>query len=141
MPVGLDESVNGIKLAGPGLESAKVKTPTYFTMDLRGLSTPSDRKRLIAETVIHITNEDGSAIVPKVIDQHDGTYRVEYIGPETSTALCISVLVAGSQIGQSPYVVPVSPQFDISKIQVTGLDESKFGNTSGFPLLAIVSLR
>ncbi len=79
----------------------------------------------MAETVIHITGEDGSPIVPRVIDQQDGTYKVEYTAPEASSALCISVLVAGSQIGQSPYVVPVSPGFDVAKIKVTGLDESK----------------
>ncbi|CDS40988.2 filamin [Echinococcus multilocularis] len=126
VPVGLDAVVGGIKLSGPGLESAKVKTPTYFIMDLTNISQPANRKNVISETVFHITEEDGVPIIPKVFDNQDGTYRIEYVPPENSTALGISVLVAGSQIAQSPYVVPVSPAFDVSKLKVTGLDSSVF---------------
>lgn len=126
VPVGLDAVVGGIKLFGPGLESAKVKTPTYFTMDLTNIPQPSNRKSVISETVFHITEEGGVPIIPRVVDNQDGTYRIEYTPPENSTALGISVLVAGSQIAQSPYVVPVNPAFDTSKVKVTGLDSSKF---------------
>nr|CDS16181.1 filamin [Echinococcus granulosus] len=126
VPVGLDAAVGGIKLSGPGLESAKVKTPTYFTMDLTNISQPANRKNVISETVFHITEEDGVPIIPKVFDNQDGTYRIEYVPPENSTALGISVLVAGSQIAQSPYVVPVNPAFDVSKLKATGLDSSVF---------------
>ncbi|VDD75477.1 unnamed protein product [Mesocestoides corti] len=122
VPVGLDAIYSGIKLFGPGLESAKVKTPTHFTMDLTSLPQSSSQKSIISETVFHITGEDGNVVVPKVIDNQNGTYRIEYTAPENSSALCISVLVAGSQIAQSPYVVPVSPEFDISKLKVTGLN-------------------
>uniref|UniRef100_A0A5K3FCM2 Calponin-homology (CH) domain-containing protein n=1 Tax=Mesocestoides corti TaxID=53468 RepID=A0A5K3FCM2_MESCO len=126
VPVGLDAIYSGIKLFGPGLESAKVKTPTHFTMDLTSLPQSSSQKSIISETVFHITGEDGNVVVPKVIDNQNGTYRIEYTAPENSSALCISVLVAGSQIAQSPYVVPVSPEFDISKLKVTGLNNSVF---------------
>ncbi|KAL5967554.1 Filamin-A [Taenia solium] len=122
IPVGLDTAVGGIKLSGPGLVSAKVKTPTYFTMDLTNIPQPANRKNVISETVFHITEEDGVPIIPRVVDNQDGTYRIEYTPPENSTALGISVLVAGSQIAQSPYVVPVNPAFDTSKLKVTGLD-------------------
>ncbi|EUB63537.1 Filamin-A [Echinococcus granulosus] len=128
VPVGLDAAVGGIKLSGPGLESAKVKTPTYFTMDLTNISQPANRKNVISETVFHITEEDGVPIIPKVFDNQDGTYRIEYVPPENSTALGISVLVAGSQIAQSPYVVPVNPAFDVSKLKATGLDSKVIAN-------------
>ncbi|VUZ47652.1 unnamed protein product [Hymenolepis diminuta] len=126
VPVGLDAVVSGIKLYGPGLESANVKIPTYFTMDLKNVPQADNRKKIISETVFHITEEDGTPIIPRVIDNNDGTYKVEYTPADHSTALGISVLVAGSQIGQSPYVVPVSPAFDTSKLKITGLDSSVF---------------
>lgn len=103
-----------------------MKTPTYFTMDLTNIPQVETRKNVIAETVIHITEEDGTPIVPKVIDNQDGTYKIEYTPREHSSALGISVLVAGSQIGQSPYIVPVSPAFDTSKLKISGLDSSKY---------------
>ncbi|KAL5112591.1 Filamin-A [Taenia crassiceps] len=127
VPVGLDAVVGGIKLSGPGLESAKVKTSTYFTMDLTNIPQPN-RKSIISETVYHITEEDGVPIIPRVIDNQDGTYRIEYTPPENSTALGISVLVAGSQIAHSPYIVPVNPAFDTSKLKITGLDNKVIVN-------------
>ncbi|VDN96536.1 unnamed protein product [Rodentolepis nana] len=129
VPVGLDAVVGGIKLYGPGLESAKVKTPTHFTMDLKNVPQADNRKKIISETVFHITEEDGTPIIPKVIDNNDGTYKIEYTPADHSTALGISVLVAGSQIAQSPYVVPVSPAFDTSKLKITGLDSKVKVNT------------
>lgn len=129
VPVGLDAVVSGIKLYGPGLESANVKIPTYFTMDLKNVPQADNRKKIISETVFHITEEDGTPIIPRVIDNNDGTYKVEYTPADHSTALGISVLVAGSQIGQSPYVVPVSPAFDTSKLKITGLDSKVKVNT------------
>lgn len=115
-----------IKLYGPGLESAKVKTPTQFTLDLKhAFPIPADRQRAISELVIAITDEAGHTITPKVLDLQEGTYRVEYTGPEATSAVAISVLIADQQVGQSPYVVPVSPGFDVSKIKVTDLDSRK----------------
>lgn len=95
-------------------------------MDLTNIPKPANRKSVISETVFHITEEDGAPITPRVVDNQDGTYRIEYTPPEHTTALGISVLVAGSQIAQSPYVVPVSPAFDTSKLKIIGLDKSKY---------------
>uniref|UniRef100_A0A0V0J843 Calponin-homology (CH) domain-containing protein n=1 Tax=Schistocephalus solidus TaxID=70667 RepID=A0A0V0J843_SCHSO len=123
VPVDSDVALKNVKLFGPGLETAKVNQTTYFTVDLRD-TFPTQEARLGAmkDVLVQITGEKGEVITPRLMDNGDGTWRVEYVTPEATSAICVSVLLAGQQVGQSPYCVPVTPGFDTSKITVTGLD-------------------
>nr|VZI47922.1 unnamed protein product [Spirometra erinaceieuropaei] len=123
VPVDSDMAVKNVKLFGPGLETAKVNQMTYFTVDLRNtFPTQEARLEAIKEVLVQITGEKGEVIPPRMSDNGDGTWRVEYVPPEATSAICVSVLLAGQQVGQSPYCVPVTPGFDTSKITVSGLD-------------------
>uniref|UniRef100_A0A0X3NMU0 Calponin-homology (CH) domain-containing protein n=1 Tax=Schistocephalus solidus TaxID=70667 RepID=A0A0X3NMU0_SCHSO len=129
VPVDSDVALKNVKLFGPGLETAKVNQTTYFTVDLRD-TFPTQEARLGAmkDVLVQITGEKGEVITPRLMDNGDGTWRVEYVTPEATSAICVSVLLAGQQVGQSPYCVPVTPGFDTSKITVTGLDSRVYMN-------------
>ncbi|VDN12696.1 unnamed protein product, partial [Dibothriocephalus latus] len=123
VPVDSDVALKNVKLFGPGLETAKMNQMTHFTVDLRDtFPTQEARAEVMREVLVQITGEKGEIITPRLMDNGDGTWRVEYVAPEATSAICVSVLLAGQQVGQSPYCVPVTPGFDTSKIKVDGLD-------------------
>ena len=71
-----------------------------------------------------MTTDQGVNIPVKLIDSHDGTYRVEFEATVVGT-YNTNVTFAGQQTPASPYKVKVEPAVDTSKVRVTDLPESK----------------
>lgn len=73
---------------------------------------------------IDLTNAQGQGILTDIQDNRDGTFTVEYLTPSPGDHR-MKVLFAGSEIPQSPIVVPVQPNVDVTKVKVDGLEPSK----------------
>ena len=72
-----------------------------------------------------MTTEQGANVPLKVIDNHDGTYRVEF-EPTTVGMYNANVKFAGQITPASPYKVNVQPAaVDTSKVRVTNMPEGK----------------
>jgi filamin len=76
------------------------------------------------ENKVTILNEKNVAVPFKLTDNNDKTYRVEF---EATTIgfYTVTVTFAGKPTPGSPYKVKVESGVDISKVEVTGLPESK----------------
>ena len=80
-----------------------------------------------------MTTEQGANVPLKVIDNHDGTYRVEF-EPTTVGMYNATVKFAGQITPASPYKVNVQPAaVDTSKVRVTDLPDSKYKRGSPLP--------
>ena len=62
----------------------------------------------------------------QVKDNNDGTYAAQYT-PESPGEYAVGVKYGGTEIPQSPISVSVVPDVEVGKIQITDLQESKFG--------------
>lgn len=77
------------------------------------------------EVQIALTNAQGQDIPIDIQDNRDGTFTVEYSTPSPGDHR-VTVLYAGSEIPQSPIVVPVQPHVDVTKVKVDGLEPSEY---------------
>lgn len=107
-----------VKVFGPGVErGVKSNTPTHFNIDCREAGP--------GEVQIALTNAHGQDIPIEIQDNSDGTFTVEYLTPSPGDHR-VTVLYAGSEIPQSPIVVPVQSHVDVTKVKVDGLEPSVF---------------
>ncbi|XP_069165536.1 LOW QUALITY PROTEIN: filamin-A [Procambarus clarkii] len=103
-----------VKVFGPGVErGVKSNTPTHFNIDCREAGP--------GEVQIALTNAHGQDIPIEIQDNSDGTFTVEYLTPSPGDHR-VTVLYAGSEIPQSPIVVPVQSHVDVTKVKVDGLE-------------------
>jgi len=74
---------------------------------------------------VTMTTDQGLNVPVNVVDNHDGTYRVEFEATSVGT-YNTSVTFAGQLTPASPYKVTVQqPTVDNSKVRVTDLPDSK----------------
>ncbi|XP_071544157.1 filamin-A isoform X15 [Panulirus ornatus] len=107
-----------VKVFGPGVErGVKSNTQTHFNIDCREAGP--------GEVQIALINAQGQDIPIDIQDNRDGTFTVEYLTPSPGDHR-VTVLYAGSEIPQSPIVVPVQPHVDVTKVKVDGLEPSVF---------------
>ncbi|KAK8751523.1 hypothetical protein OTU49_008926 [Cherax quadricarinatus] len=107
-----------VKVFGPGVErGVKSNTPTHFNIDCREAGP--------GEVQIALTNAHGQDIPIEIQDNRDGTFTVEYLTSSPGDHR-VTVLYAGSEIPQSPIVVPVQSHVDVTKVKVDGLEPSVF---------------
>lgn len=67
-----------------------------------------------------LSPEDGSLIKPTVTDNHDGTYKAEFV-PVVVKPITAQVKYAGCQVPKSPFKIPVEPGVgDASKVKLSG---------------------
>ena len=64
-------------------------------------------------------NPEGDFVRPKVQDNGDGTYTVEYT-PEDVGLYSVNVKYAGVNVPGAPFLVQTSPAGDASKVKVPG---------------------
>jgi len=74
-----------------------------------------------------MTNAVSGEVIPvRVVDNHDGTYRVEFEATSVGQ-YNTSVTFAGQLTPASPYKINVQqPTIDTSKVKVTDLPESQY---------------
>jgi len=76
---------------------------------------------------VTMTNAVSGEVIPvRVVDNHDGTYRVEFEATSVGQ-YNTSVTFAGQLTPASPYKINVQqPTIDTSKVKVTDLPESQY---------------
>ena len=73
---------------------------------------------------VTLTTETGEVIPVRLVDNHDGTYRVEFEATSVGQ-YNTAVTFAGQLTPASPYKITVQqPKIDTSKVHVTDLPES-----------------
>ncbi|KAK4306993.1 hypothetical protein Pmani_021217 [Petrolisthes manimaculis] len=103
-----------VKVFGPGVErGVKSNSPTHFNIDCREAGP--------GEVQIALTNAQGQDIPIDIQDNRDGTFTVEYLTASPGDHR-VTVLYAGAEIPQSPIVVPVQSNVDVTKVKVDGLE-------------------
>lgn len=114
-----EPSVPGaVKVFGPGVErGVRSNTPTHFNIDCREAGP--------GEVQIALTNAQGQDIPIDIRDNRNGTFTVDYLTPSPGEHR-VTVLYAGAEIPQSPIVVPVQSNVDVTKVKVDGLEPSVF---------------
>lgn len=95
---------------------------------------------MLGDVAIALTNERGMDVPVKTIDNKDNTFRVEFEPSTVGTYHC-SVFFADREIPSSPYNITVEPSIDVSKVQVQGLDNSKYKSTNIVPTENIVGCK
>ncbi|XP_063851781.1 filamin-A-like isoform X2 [Scylla paramamosain] len=110
-----EPSVPGaVKVFGPGVErGVRSNTPTHFNIDCREAGP--------GEVQIALTNAQGQDIPIDIRDNRNGTFTVDYLTPSPGEHR-VTVLYAGAEIPQSPIVVPVQSNVDVTKVKVDGLE-------------------
>lgn len=73
---------------------------------------------------IALTNAQGQDIPIDIRDNRNGTFTVDYLTPSPGEHR-VTVLYAGAEIPQSPIVVPVQSNVDVTKVKVDGLEPSE----------------
>ncbi|XP_034239661.1 filamin-A isoform X3 [Thrips palmi] len=107
-----------VQVFGPGVEKGvKTNSPTHFNIDCRDAGE--------GEVQIAVSNEKGQDLPATLLDNEDGTYRVDYTAPSPGNHT-VTVLYGGHQVPQSPIRVAVEPHVDVSKVRVDGLEPSVF---------------
>lgn len=70
-------------------------------------------------------NEDTKELVPlNITDNEDGTYTVDYETSNPGKHSC-TLRYGGLKVPSTPVVFKVTPDVDVSKIKVDGLEPSK----------------
>ena len=77
------------------------------------------------DVAIALTNERGLDVPVKTTDQQDNTFKVEF-EPQSVGQFNASVFFADQEIPSSPYRINVQPSVDVSKVQIQGLEDSKY---------------
>lgn len=114
-----EPSVPGaVKVFGPGVErGVRSNTATHFNIDCREAGP--------GEVEIALTNAQGQDIPIDIRDNRNGTFTVDYQTPSPGEHR-VTVLYAGAEIPQSPILVPVQSNVDVTKVKVDGLEPSVF---------------
>uniref|UniRef100_A0A3B3ZQH0 Calponin-homology (CH) domain-containing protein n=1 Tax=Periophthalmus magnuspinnatus TaxID=409849 RepID=A0A3B3ZQH0_9GOBI len=106
-----------VRAEGPGLNKTGVEvgTPTHFTIYTKGAGK--------AKPEVHFAaSAPGEAVRDfEIIDNHDYSYTVKYTALQQGN-MAITVLHGGDPIPKSPFHITVSPQLDLTKVKVEGLD-------------------
>lgn len=100
-----------VTASGPGLTSGQVQHRSVFTVNI------SNSGGTAADLRIVVSDPRGIQIPTNVVDQHDGSLRVEFV-PLTVGQHKIDVLYSGKPIAGSPFLCVVS---DWNQITVTNL--------------------
>ena len=77
---------------------------------------------------VTLTDAQGQNIPVKLIDSNDKTFRVEFEAP-VAGVYTANVTFAGVATPGSPYKINVEAVPDVSKVQVRGLPQSKYGTS------------
>lgn len=93
-------------------------------MSERAFTRLTTRVCAAGEVQIAVSNEKGQDLPATLLDNEDGTYRVDYSAPSPGNHT-VTVLYGGQQVPQSPIRVAVEPHVDVSKIRVDGLEPSE----------------
>jgi len=107
--------------SGPGLESREPQSgeTTYFTVDAR----KAGKADLSVDFKPAGDSYRSPARNPEIIDNKDGTYRVEYT-PHNKGSMEVEVKYGGDHISGSPFPVDVVPALKISEVKVKGLEKN-----------------
>ncbi|XP_071141424.1 filamin-C-like isoform X30 [Mytilus edulis] len=96
-----------VLVSGPGVgKNVHASMPAQFTIDTRNAG--------IAPLDVLVQRPDGSLIKPKVTDNGDGTFAVQYIPDDLGTYV-LRVKYAGKDVPCSPFKVTSHPTGDASK--------------------------
>ncbi len=107
-----------VKVKGPGVEKGVLASlPVEFTVDTRDAGD--------ADLEITITDSSGKPIVPEVIDNQDGTFKIIYT-PKDVDRYTIKVKYGGVQVPKSPWVISTSPTGDASKCDIIGCKSGNY---------------
>lgn len=135
--LGVDASKS--KAYGPGLEGGASKEPTYFTIvanNKKGDPVGSGGDRFD----IKITDPYDTEIKSEVVDNKDGTYRVNYRPVDTGNHTIV-VQHEGKNVAESPYHVrvettPTGPDASKSEAYGPGLEGIVGGEPAVFTIQA-----
>uniref|UniRef100_A0A8C6V1W3 Filamin C, gamma a (actin binding protein 280) n=1 Tax=Neogobius melanostomus TaxID=47308 RepID=A0A8C6V1W3_9GOBI len=107
-----------VRAEGPGLNKTGVEvgTPTHFTIYTKGAGK--------AKPEVHFAaSAPGEAVRDfEIIDNHDYSYTVKYTALQQGN-MTVTVLYGGNPVPKSPFHITVSPQLDLTKVKVEGLDK------------------
>ncbi|XP_033643960.1 filamin-A-like isoform X2 [Asterias rubens] len=107
-----------VKVKGPGVEKGVLASlPVEFTVDTRDAGD--------ADLEITITDGSGKPIIPEVIDNQDGTFKIIYT-PKDVDRYTIKVKYGGVQVPKSPWVISTSPTGDASKCDIIGCKSGNY---------------
>lgn len=108
-------SADKVKVYGPALEQpVKTFVSTYLIVDCKEAG--------VGNVKVTLTDEKGTAIPFKLVDNKDKTYRVEFQASVVGV-LTASITFANQPTSGSPYKINVITSLDISKVEVKGLPE------------------
>ncbi|CAL8086608.1 unnamed protein product [Calicophoron daubneyi] len=112
-----------VKMWGPGLENAVRNQITHFFIDPReALGSANDEVLASNPISLRITDGQGNTITPNVIDQTDGTYRVEYTPTIGYGDIRVDAQLGSVPISKIPIRVPVKAEFEARRIRIQGLE-------------------
>ncbi|XP_045132539.1 filamin-B-like isoform X2 [Portunus trituberculatus] len=102
-----------VVISGPGLKMSSLARPATITIDPRSAD--------VSHCVVQVTSPSGSHVPIKVLGELPSKLTAEFqpqeVGPHT-----VNVIMDGESVGGSPFTCNI---YDVTKVQVTGLDHSK----------------
>lgn len=125
---------NKVRCYGPGIEPQGVRKgqPAMFTVDAT--------KAGYAPLEVTTTDQLGATRPAQVQPRGDGTYDVAYF-PDVEGPFRVDVKYAGQPVPNSPFQTHILPQFDASRVRVTGDGVKPQGVLASVPVSFTIDTR